>query len=76
MRNLCQKPWVWFSYFKVGKSMNFKSFTDRDERIEKGLIAFDRAADLGFEQLAGRTARLIRRFYYLRGRLGMWVDRL
>jgi hypothetical protein len=74
MRGLCQRPWVWFSYFKVGKSMNFKSFTDCDERIEKGLIAFDRAADLGFSQLAARTQRLVGRFNRLRWRLGMWVD--
>jgi hypothetical protein len=74
MRNLCQRPWVWFSYFKVGKSMNFKSFTDRDERIEKGLIAFDRASELGFDVLSFRTRKLVTRFNRLRGRLGMWID--
>lgn len=56
MRNLCQKPWVWFSYFRFGRSLNFKSFTDQAERVEKGLIAYDRAASLSFEKLARRTS--------------------
>ncbi|KIT14384.1 hypothetical protein [Jannaschia aquimarina] len=55
MRSLCQRPWVWFSYFKVGKSMNFRSFTDKVERIEKGLIAVDRAIEFGPERLARRS---------------------
>ena len=52
MRNLCQRPWVWFSYFRPGKSMNFKSFTDQAERVEKGLIAYDRAVETGLDRLA------------------------
>lgn len=56
MRNLCQRPWVWFSYFRPGKSMNFKSFTDQAERVEKGLIAYDRAADTGMDRLAKVSA--------------------
>jgi len=55
MRDLCQRPWVWFSYFHIGKSMNFKRFTDPSERIEKGLIAYDRARAFGFEKLFSRT---------------------
>ena len=57
MRGLCQRPWVWFSYFRIGKSMNFREFTDKDERVEKGLLAYDRAAAHGFEALAGRLER-------------------
>jgi len=56
MRKICQRPWVWFSYFKVGRSMNFREFTNKDERIEKGLIAFDRAKDFGFQRLAKASA--------------------
>tara|TARA_R110002033_G_scaffold4684_4_gene21998 strand:+ start:2500 stop:3273 length:774 start_codon:yes stop_codon:yes gene_type:complete len=55
MRSLCQRPWVWFAYFRVGASMNFRSFTDQAERIEKGLIAYDRAIDFGPQRLARIT---------------------
>jgi len=51
MSNLCQKPWVWFSYFRAGKSMNFKKFTDQQERVEKGLIAYDRAVSYGVDKI-------------------------
>ena len=57
MRNLCQRPWVWFSYFRVGRSMNFRSFTDKDERVEKGLIAYDTAKAFGFDTLAKKLGR-------------------
>lgn len=60
MRNICQRPWVWFSYFRVGRSMNFRCFTDQAERVEKGLIAFDRAVDFGVERLAATTAWRLR----------------
>ena len=52
MRNLCQRPWVWFSYFKAGRSMNFRNFTDQEERVEKGMIAFDRAVEKGLDRIA------------------------
>ena len=55
MRDLCQRPWVWFSYFHLGKSMNFKRFTDPEERIEKGMMAYDRATEFGFGELFTRT---------------------
>ncbi|MEP1442970.1 MAG: hypothetical protein ABJK39_08175 [Hyphomicrobiales bacterium] len=51
MRNLCQRPWVWFSYFRVGKSLKFQSFTDQTERVEKGLVAYDRAAQFGVSRV-------------------------
>ncbi|MEP1961670.1 hypothetical protein [Tateyamaria sp.] len=59
MAQLCQRPWVWFSYFRVGKSMNFRRFTDKEERIEKGLIAYDQGAAQGFDRLADVTLRTI-----------------
>ncbi len=55
MRNLCQRPWVWFGYFGAGKSLNFRNFTDQAERVEKGLIAYDRAMSYGLERLARTT---------------------
>lgn len=60
MSEICQRPWVWFSYFRIGRSMNFRKFTDADERIEKGLLAFDRADILGFARLAKKTRASIR----------------
>lgn len=55
MRNLCQRPWVWFAYFGTGKSLNFKNFTEQAERVEKGLVSYDRAMDYGLERLARTT---------------------
>lgn len=62
MSSLCQRPWVWFSYFRVGRSMNFRRFTDQNERVDKGLIAFDRAASAGWPRIEALTERLIRLF--------------
>lgn len=55
MRNLCQRPWVWFAYFGAGKSLNFKNFTDQAERVEKGLVSYDRAISYGLDRLARTT---------------------
>jgi hypothetical protein len=52
MKGLCERPWVWFSYFKAAQSLNFRSFTDQAERVEKGMIAHDRAQDFGVDRLA------------------------
>lgn len=49
MRNLCLRPWVWFSYFRAGRSLNFRDFTSAEERVEKGLAAFDLAALRGWD---------------------------
>lgn len=51
MRNLCLRPWVWFSYFRAGRSLNFKDFTSAEERVEKGLAAFDVAAFRGWDNV-------------------------
>jgi hypothetical protein len=56
MKGLCQRPWVWFSYFKAARSLNFRNFTDPAERVEKGMIAHDRAVEVGLASLARRTA--------------------
>lgn len=55
MKNLCERPWVWFSYFRAGKSLNFKRFTDQEERVEKGLIAYDRAVAFGLDRVTAIT---------------------
>lgn len=51
MRNLCLRPWVWFSYFRAGRSLNFRDFTSAEERVEKGLAAFDLAAARGWDNV-------------------------
>jgi len=51
MRWFCLRPWVWFSYFRFGRSMNFRNFADAEERTQKGLIAFDRAARIGWKKI-------------------------
>ncbi len=62
MKGMCERPWVWFSYFKAGKSLNFRSFTDQAERVEKGMIAHDRAQDFGMPRLARVTQMRLRIF--------------
>ena len=66
MRNICERPWVWFSYFRTGKSMNFRKFTDQTERVEKGLIAYDRAVAFGISRLADFTNTRLKIFPGLR----------
>ena len=67
MASLCQRPWVWFSYFRIGRSMNFRQFTDQHERVEKGLIAFDRAVEKGFVAIQDKTQRQIAGFERILG---------
>jgi hypothetical protein len=62
MKGLCERPWVWFSYFRAGQSLNFHSFTDQAERVEKGLIAYDRAQGFGPDRLAKVTSLRLRFF--------------
>ena len=57
MRNLCLRPWVWFSYFRAGRSLNFRDFTCAEERVEKGLAAFDFANHRGWNKV-DRSLRL------------------
>jgi hypothetical protein len=48
MRELSRRPWVWFSYFRVGRALVFKDFSDSEERVAKGLCAFDWAVAKGW----------------------------
>lgn len=48
MRELSLRPWVWFSYFRVGRALIFKDFSNSEERVAKGLFAFDWAAIKGW----------------------------
>ena len=50
-RWFCRRPWVWFSYFRVGKALVFRDFTDAEERTQKGLVAFDCAARMGWDRI-------------------------
>jgi len=51
MRTLCLRPWVWFSYFRFGRSLNFRDFSSAEERVEKGLAAFDLGAGKGWDRI-------------------------
>lgn len=62
MKGLCERPWVWFSYFRTTQSLNFRNFTDQAERVEKGLIAYDRAEAFGPDRLARATQLRLRVF--------------
>lgn len=52
VRAIAIKPLVRFSYFPRGEQLWFANFTDRDERIAKGLQAFDLAARAGWRAAA------------------------
>ena len=47
--------------------MNFRQFTDQHERVEKGLIAFDRAVEKGFVAIQDKTQRQITGFERILG---------
>lgn len=51
MEWFCMRPWVWFSYFRLGKALRFKDFKSADERTHKGLIAFDWGARHGWDKI-------------------------
>lgn len=48
MNALSRRPWVWFSYFRVGRALIFRDFADKEERVAKGLSAFDWAVTKGW----------------------------
>jgi hypothetical protein len=48
MKNIALRPRIRFSYFK--KAFWFRNFTDTDERIERGKLAFSAAAEVGFDR--------------------------
>lgn len=51
MRSLALMPAVRFAYFPRGKWLQFWKFDRRDERIARGLAAFDLAAGVGWKQV-------------------------
>lgn len=51
VRFVALKPLVRFAYFRGGRPLWFANFADREERIEKGLAAFDAAADVGWRRV-------------------------
>ena len=57
MKWFCMRPWVWFSYFRVGRSLVFKNFSDAEERTQKGLSAFDWATHLGWHKIESNLTR-------------------
>jgi hypothetical protein len=48
MKTLCLKPVVRFAYFPVWQYLLFRDFSDREERIEQGMRAFDLARRRGW----------------------------
>lgn len=50
------RPVVRFSYFPVQKTFWFRNFTSREERINKGMKAFDIGSHFGWEQVEAKLA--------------------
>ena len=51
LKYVALKPSIRFAYIPQTKRLNFKDFTSTAERIEKGLRAFDIAAEVGFDRV-------------------------
>lgn len=51
MKWFCVRPWIWFSYFRLGRGLIFKDFTDAEERVEKGVTAFGLAERKGWDRV-------------------------
>ncbi|NQV23871.1 MAG: hypothetical protein HQ518_05830 [Rhodopirellula sp.] len=49
LRSLALRPVIRFAYFR--RRFLFRNFANKEERIEKGLVAFNMAADLGWENV-------------------------
>ena len=52
VRLICTKPLIRFSYFPRGQRLWFADFSNREERIANGLVAFDLAACIGWQATA------------------------
>ncbi len=50
------RPMVRFSYFSVQKTFWFRNFTNREERINKGMKAFDIGSQFGWEDVEAKLA--------------------
>jgi hypothetical protein len=57
MKALSRRPWVWFSYFRIGRALIFRDFADKEERVAKGLAAFDWAAAKGWDMIERNCRR-------------------
>lgn len=51
------KPVIHFGYFPAGTSFWFRDFTNREERIARGLQAFEVAAEVGFETVEAKLRK-------------------
>ncbi len=51
------RPIVRFAYFPGGQRLWFRNFADRNERIARGLQAFDVAAGVGWDEVQAALAR-------------------
>lgn len=49
LRSLSLRPIIRFAYFR--RPFLFRNFANREERISRGLLAFDRAADAGWKNV-------------------------
>lgn len=51
MKRLALRPRIRFAYFPVRERLVFRNFSDMDERIARGLFAFDVAARVGWDRV-------------------------
>lgn len=51
MRFLCMRPFVRFAYFPPFRYLWFRNFAEKDERIARGLMAYDLAARVGWPKV-------------------------
>jgi hypothetical protein len=66
LKFLCLRPLVRFAYFPRCSYLFFRNFADKDERITKGLRAYDHAATMGWEHVQQSMrdyGRMPRRFF-------------
>lgn len=49
---LCLRPFVRFAYFPRWKYLLFRNFAEKEERIEKGLLAYDYAERGGWDRVS------------------------
>ncbi len=56
MKWLALRPCVRFAYFPEGKQLKFRNFSRLEERVERGLGAFDTAASVGWKHVEAALA--------------------
>lgn len=54
---LAVRPKIAFSYLGAGDGLQFKDFSDKDERIERGLRAYEAAETVGLAQVEAAIGR-------------------